>query len=255
MNSSTEDSAERQSVRPAHHPDVHPQEPVTTRRGALGVTAALVGGALSIAAAPSAVAATRSTRAQAPGHAHTHIHTESGAAAESGEPCFVGYDEDFEDALEAADSRLPDDGANAQRAGLPGVFAKPLRRQYRVSARYGIKGNWVAGHHTGIDLAVPTGTPVYAAGGGTVVLAGWSGDYGNAVTVRMAGGHYAVYGHLSRVRTRYGATIKAGARIADSGSTGRATGPHLHLEIRSQRGYGSDVDPVAYLARRGVRLL
>ncbi|RFU86852.1 M23 family peptidase [Streptomyces triticagri] len=167
----------------------------------------------------------------------------------------VGYDETFEDALAEADSRLPDDGANAQRAGLAGIFTKPLRRQFRVTARYGIKGNWIAGHHTGIDLAVPTGTPVYAVGAGTVVLSAWSGDYGNAVTVRMPDGHYAVYAHLSRLRIKAGASIKAGARIADSGATGRATGPHLHLEIRSQRGYGSDIDPVAYLARKGVRLL
>ncbi|WP_349362122.1 M23 family metallopeptidase [Streptomyces sp. H27-C3] len=131
----------------------------------------------------------------------------------------------------------------------------PLRRGYRVTARYGVRGNWQAGHHTGIDLAVPRGTPVYAVSAGTVVLAQWSGDYGNAVTVRMPDGHYAVYGHRNRIRTHNGARIPTGARIADSGSTGRATGPHLHLEIRARRPYGSDVNPVAYLARRGVRLL
>ncbi|MDJ0465522.1 M23 family metallopeptidase [Streptomyces sp. H27-C3] len=106
-----------------------------------------------------------------------------------------------------------------------------------------------------MDLAVPRGTPVYAVSAGTVVLAQWSGDYGNAVTVRMPDGHYAVYGHRNRIRTHNGARIPTGARIADSGSTGRATGPHLHLEIRARRPYGSDVNPVAYLARRGVRLL
>jgi murein DD-endopeptidase MepM/ murein hydrolase activator NlpD len=135
------------------------------------------------------------------------------------------------------------------------VFARPLRRTYRVTARYGQRGNWLAGHHTGIDLAVPRGTPVYAICAGTVVLAQWSGAYGNAVTIRMRDGRYVLYAHLNRIRTHIGSRIATGARIADSGSTGRATGPHLHLEVRSKRFYGSDVDPVAYLARHGVRLL
>ncbi|MEN8652094.1 M23 family metallopeptidase [Streptomyces sp. 21So2-11] len=207
-----------------------PIETGTTRRDALGVAMALLGGALSVGMAP-------------------------GASTRTGDTCLIGYDAAFEDALAEADARTPAGGGRLGQAGLPGVFALPLRRGYRVTARYGVRGNWLAGHHTGIDLAVPRGTPVYAVSAGTVVLAQRSGDYGNAVTVRMPEGHYAVYGHLNRIRTRSGARISAGARIADSGSTGRATGPHLHLEIRVRRPYGSDVDPVTYLARRGVRLL
>ncbi|MGB8941819.1 MAG: M23 family metallopeptidase, partial [Streptomyces sp.] len=68
-------------------------------------------------------------------------------------------------------------------------------------------------------------------------------------------GHYAVYGHLSRISVRQGARIGTGDRLGSSGATGRATGPHLHLEIRSRRGYGSDINPVRYLAKRGARLL
>ncbi|WP_425834082.1 M23 family metallopeptidase [Streptomyces fractus] len=130
----------------------------------------------------------------------------------------------------------------------------PLRRRFRVSKGYGARGKWLAGRHTGIDLAVPRGTPVYAVRAGTVVLAGRSGDYGKAVTIRMSDGHYVVYGHLDRIRTRKGARVSAGTRIADSGNTGHSSGPHLHLEIRARRGYGSDVSPVAYLARHGVHL-
>lgn len=207
-----------------------PPEAGTTRRDALGVAAALLGGALSLAAAPSADTAVDDS-------------------------CLLGYDAMFEEALAAADARIPWEDHQPQRVGLVAPAALPLRRRYRVTARYGVKGDWQAGHHTGIDLAVPRGTPVYAVSSGTVVLAERSGDYGKAVTIRMPDGHYAVYGHLNRIRTRSGARIATGARIADSGSTGRATGPHLHVEIRSRRSYGSDVDPVAYLARRGVRLL
>ncbi|WP_327591701.1 M23 family metallopeptidase [Streptomyces chartreusis] len=177
-----------------------------------------------------------------------------GTARSVGASCAHGHDPVFEAALAAADARIPRDAAPGARAAVPGVLALPLRRGYRVTARYGVRGNWLAGHHTGIDLAVPRGTPVYAAGAGTVVLARSSGAYGNAVTIRMPDGHYALYAHLSRIRTRSGARVTTGARIADSGSTGRATGPHLHLEIRSKRPYGSDVDPVAYLARHGARL-
>ncbi|MFI8927148.1 M23 family metallopeptidase [Streptomyces sp. NPDC053474] len=171
--------------------------------------------------------------------------------ADPHEDCVVGYDPHFEDDLAAADAAVPEVRA---LTGPPRRFARPLRRRFRVSARYGIRGNWLAGHHTGIDLAVPRGTPVYAVGSGVVVLARWSGAYGKAVTVRMPDGHYALYAHLNRISVRQGARIRTGTRIGSSGSTGRATGPHLHLEIRSRRGYGSDINPVGYLARRGVRL-
>ncbi|MFF1380595.1 M23 family metallopeptidase [Streptomyces sp. NPDC058308] len=169
--------------------------------------------------------------------------------------CAVTYDAEFEAALAQGDAEVPQDEARGlEQGGPPRRFKLPLRRRYRVTTRYGVRGNWLTGHHTGVDLAVPRGTPVYAVGGGVVVLARWSGAYGNAVTVRMPDGHYAVYGHLSRIRVRQGARVGAGSRLGSSGSTGRATGPHLHLEIRARRGYGSDINPYRYLARRGARL-
>ncbi|MEU6126226.1 M23 family metallopeptidase [Streptomyces sp. NPDC047123] len=177
------------------------------------------------------------------------------ADPESQDGCEATYDADFETALAEGDAAFPEDeDRGLAPAERPRRFTLPLRRRFRISTRYGVRGDWLAGHHTGIDLAVPSGTAVYAVGGGVVVLARWSGAYGNAVTVRMPDGHYAVYGHLSRIRVRQGARIRAGTRIGSSGSTGRATGPHLHLEIRSRRHYGSDVNPYRYLARRGARL-
>ncbi|MFF8643510.1 M23 family metallopeptidase [Streptomyces sp. NPDC015345] len=184
--------------------------------------------------------------------------TAHGAAAYPGDidVCTGGYDAEYEADLAMAEALFE---AEEHRAFAPerppGRYTLPLRRGFRVSARYGIRGDWLAGHHTGIDLAVPTGTPVYAVSAGVVVLARRSGQYGKAVTVRMRDGHYAVFAHLSRIKVRQGARIRAGARIGSSGATGRATGPHLHLEIRARRGYGSDIDPVRYLARRGAPLL
>lgn len=207
----------------------------TTRREALGLAAGLLaGGALSLGAA-------------APGSAVEPF------ATGADDDCALDYDPEFEAALAEADAQFPVAEDERKSAPRPRRIL-PLRRRYRVSARYGIRGAWAAGHHTGIDLAVPNGTPVYAVGGGRVVLARWSGAYGMAVTVRMSDGHYAVYAHLSRISVRRGARIRTGARIGSSGATGRATGPHLHLEIRVRRGYGSDVNPVKYLARRGARL-
>lgn len=214
-----------------YHIDVPPRAG-TSRRDALGMAAALLaGGALSFRAAAPA------------------------SAEESEDSCTAHYDAEFESALAGADELIPEeDDRGIARLGPPGRCALPLRRHYRITARYGVPGDWLAGHHTGIDLAVPRGTPVYAVGGGVVVLARWSGAYGNAVTVRMPDGHYAVYAHLSRIGVRQGARIRTGARLGNSGATGRATGPHLHLEIRARRHYGSDVSPSAYLARRGARL-
>ncbi|MGW7078006.1 M23 family metallopeptidase [Streptomyces sp. NPDC054871] len=208
-----------------------PREAGSTRRDVLGVAAVLLAGGAFTVAGPA-----------------PH------AAAETDGDCGIGYDEEFEEALAEADEAVPENRALAQDKPRR-KFALPIRRRFRVSARYGIRGNWLAGHHTGIDLAVPTGTPVHAVGGGTVVLARWSGAYGKAVTVRLRDGHYAVYGHLSRISVRQGSRIGTGDRLGSSGATGRATGPHLHLEIRARRGYGSDINPVRYLARRGARLL
>ncbi|MCQ4082811.1 M23 family metallopeptidase [Streptomyces sp. RB6PN25] len=142
-----------------------------------------------------------------------------------------------------------------QQAAGSGLWLAPTEDAYRVSLPYGVSGGWMSGHHTGIDLAVPSGTPVYSVGSGTVVFAGYSGDYGNAVTIHMRDGYYTLYAHLSRIRVRRGQRVTADTRIGYSGATGRASGPHLHFEVRARRGYGSDVNPVSYLARHGVDLL
>ncbi|MET9861182.1 peptidoglycan DD-metalloendopeptidase family protein [Streptomyces smyrnaeus] len=125
----------------------------------------------------------------------------------------------------------------------------------RVSQPYGVRGNWAAGHHTGVDLAVPEGTPVRSVGPGTVVFAGWAGAYGKAVTVRMPDGKYILFAHLSEIHVTTGAVVRPGTWVGLSGNTGRSTGPHLHFEVRAGRGYGSDIDPVRYLAAHGVRLV
>jgi murein DD-endopeptidase MepM/ murein hydrolase activator NlpD len=86
--------------------------------------------------------------------------------------------------------------------------------------------------HTGIDLAVVTGTPVKATMDGKVVSAGWNTQgYGNLVIVEN-GAYRTYYAHLSSIPVAVGDTVKAGSVIGLSGSTGNSTGPHLHYEIR-----------------------
>lgn len=113
---------------------------------------------------------------------------------------------------------------------------------------------WSKGYHTGVDFPVPTGTSVKSVGAGTVVGAGWEGSFGYQVVVRHADGRYSQYAHLSAISVKSGQSVGAGQRIGRSGSTGNSSGPHLHFEVRTGPGFGSDVDPVAYLRAGGVRI-
>jgi murein DD-endopeptidase MepM/ murein hydrolase activator NlpD len=114
--------------------------------------------------------------------------------------------------------------------------------------------SWSKGYHTGVDFPVPTGTSVKAVKAGEVVSAGWGGSFGYQVVIRHADGRYTQYAHLSAISVRDGQSVTGGQRIGRSGSTGNSTGPHLHFEVRTGPGFGSDVDPVAYLRAGGVRI-
>ncbi|MGW1777520.1 transglycosylase family protein [Streptomyces sp. NPDC002143] len=114
--------------------------------------------------------------------------------------------------------------------------------------------SWSKGYHTGVDFPVPTGTSVKAVSAGEVVSAGWGGSFGYQVVVRHADGRYSQYAHLSAISVRDGQSVSGGQRIGRSGSTGNSTGPHLHFEVRTGPGFGTDVDPVAYLRAGGVRI-
>ncbi|GHB32816.1 hypothetical protein GCM10010377_24080 [Streptomyces viridiviolaceus] len=114
--------------------------------------------------------------------------------------------------------------------------------------------SWSKGYHTGVDFPVPTGTSVKSVAAGRVVSAGWADSYGYEVVIRHTDGRYSQYAHLSAISVKDGQSVGAGQRIGRSGSTGNSTGPHLHFEVRTGPGFGSDVDPVAYLRAGGVRI-
>lgn len=117
---------------------------------------------------------------------------------------------------------------------------------------YGNSGSLWSHGHTGADFPVGTGTSVKAAASGTVVSAGWGGAYGNQIVLKHADGHYTQYGHLSSLGVSAGQSVTEGQQIGLSGSTGNATGPHLHFEVRTGPAYGSDIDPLAFLSQHGV---
>ncbi|MFF7372036.1 M23 family metallopeptidase [Streptomyces tricolor] len=147
-------------------------------------------------------------------------------------------------------------GVASAATASPASWVDPVKK-YTLSASFAQAGNMWSAKHSGQDFAVPTGTEVVAAHGGTVVKAGPNGGgdgpaYGNAVVIKHGSGTYSQYAHLSRVDVKIGQVVKTGQHIALSGSTGNSTGPHLHFEIRTTPNYGSAVDPVAFLRAKGV---
>jgi murein DD-endopeptidase MepM/ murein hydrolase activator NlpD len=95
--------------------------------------------------------------------------------------------------------------------------------------------------HLGVDYGAPTGTPVRNVGDGVVEFAGWQNGYGNVVQVRHSNERTTLYGHLSRIDVRKGERVEQGTRIGAVGSTGWATGPHLHFEVKVK---GQHQDPL-----------
>jgi secretion/DNA translocation related TadE-like protein len=123
-------------------------------------------------------------------------------------------------------------------------WAVPLAGDYRITAGFGESGPaWSSGRHTGLDFAAPAGTPVRSAADGRVREAGTDGRYGNLVKVDH-GGVVTYYAHLSRIAVRAGDVVRQGQQLGTVGSTGNATGPHLHFEVRIG---GVARDPAALL--------
>ncbi|MCW8382056.1 M23 family metallopeptidase [Streptomyces justiciae] len=125
---------------------------------------------------------------------------------------------------------------------------------YELSAGFGSGGSRWANRHTGQDFAVPIGTPVRSVGAGRVVKVSCGGAFGIEIVIEHAGGYYTQYAHLAAVTVDQGDQVTAGQWIGQSGTTGNSTGPHLHFEVRVTPELGSGVDPVPWLAARGVPL-
>ena len=140
-------------------------------------------------------------------------------------------------------------GAEVPFIGADG-FCSPIGSGWesRVTSEFGYRRDPFTGEtrgHTGIDIAVPTGTPVRAALPGVVTTATYNaGGYGYYVMIDHGNGMVTLYAHCSKLVARVGSTVQAGDIVSLSGSTGRSTGPHLHFEVRIN---GQCVNPRSYL--------
>jgi len=135
---------------------------------------------------------------------------------------------------------------DAKGQSAKGMLMKTPVDGARISSGFGSRFHPILGYtrmHKGVDFAVPTGTPVMAAGAGTISFMGWANGYGNFVVINHGSGYATAYGHLSRFAAglRSGAHLRQGEVFAFSGMTGLATGPHLHYEIRV---HGAQVNPL-----------
>ncbi|MDH6625066.1 murein DD-endopeptidase MepM/ murein hydrolase activator NlpD [Streptomyces sp. LBL] len=139
------------------------------------------------------------------------------------------------------------------QAAFKSAWVVPVEA-YELSAGFGSGGARWASRHTGQDFAVPIGTPVRAAGAGRVVKVSCGGAFGIEVVVEHMGGYYTQYAHLAAVTVDQGDQVSPGQWIGQSGTSGNSTGPHLHFEVRVTPEMGSAVDPVPWLAARGVPL-
>lgn len=129
----------------------------------------------------------------------------------------------------------------------PGTGLYVLPVDGRLSSTFGPRLHPITGEmrpHRGIDLAAPTGTPIAAMAAGTVTFAGWQNGYGNVVIIQHGDGTETRYAHQDTMGVSVGQEVAAGELIGTVGSTGRSTGPHLHLELRRD---GDAVDPAPYL--------
>lgn len=131
----------------------------------------------------------------------------------------------------------------------PPAHALPVKG-YHLTGRFGDHSGLWSSVHTGLDFAAPSGTPIRSVARGVVTAVGYDGAYGTRTVVRLAGGTDLWYCHQSSTRVAVGDRVRVGQLIGTVGSTGNATGSHLHLEVRPRTDV--PVDPLAWLRARGL---
>ncbi|MEW2412129.1 M23 family metallopeptidase [Streptomyces sp. NPDC046866] len=202
-------------------------------------------------------AADAQTRAEAERAAQEAAAAEAKAKREAAEQAAAEAKAAAEKAAqEAAEAKADEDRTAGAGSGPAsgsadsnsGSYSLPTS-SYTLTSHYGAAGSmWSSGHHTGLDFAAPTGTPVKAVAGGTITSAGWSGAYGYRIVLRLADGTEVWYCHLSSMSVTSG-QVGAGETIGRVGATGNVTGPHLHLEVRKG---GATTDPLTWLQSKGL---
>ena len=125
--------------------------------------------------------------------------------------------------------------STSKTSPLRGAGGMTLSGYYSWPVAGGVLTQGLHGYN-GIDIGAPSGTGILAAAGGTVIIAkdggGWNGGYGNYIVIQHDNGTQTLYGHASKVYVKSGQRVAQGTAIGAVGRTGKATGPHLHFEVR-----------------------
>jgi murein DD-endopeptidase MepM/ murein hydrolase activator NlpD len=239
-------------------PDATDEQPRRARRrnrlivlGAAGLVALGLGG-VAVATtgpdrpAPTAVSLDAQSRAEAASRADRSVRESSTPVSPSASPT----------ASPSTPSASPSPSKTATAKPKPKKTAKPTAAWVdpmpgaSVTSCFGQRWGTL---HAGIDLALPSGTPIRAAAAGTVTQAGDAADgYGNSVFIDHGNGYLTHYAHQSRIAVTVGQAVKAGQVIGYEGATGDATGPHLHFEVH--QGMWNQIDPAPFMRARGVDL-
>lgn len=161
------------------------------------------------------------------------------------------YYESMLDELEAQSKVIEQQIRSLQGTGgvSPTSLNWPTPGYYRITSPYGWRIHPILKTkrlHTGIDLGVPYGKNVVAANSGKVIFAKYNGSYGNCIIIDHGGGMSTLYAHLSSYSVKTGDIVATGQKIAQIGTSGLSTGPHLHFEVRIN---GSHTNPEKYLRR------
>lgn len=155
-----------------------------------------------------------------------------------------------EEAQKKANDTTTQSNSTTQQKTVPstgtGQFIWPSAASKRVTSYFGKREKPNANAtstHRGIDIGAPSGTDVYAADSGTVIVAGSGRSYGNYVVISHGNGYTTLYAHNSRLCVSVGQKVSKGTVIAKVGSTGNSTGPHIHFEISKN---GTLIDPMSF---------
>lgn len=165
-----------------------------------------------------------------------------------------GISKEQEELLMALASKVAKLNAEKNKISNPytgGKLGMPIRDNYRISSSFGTRTHPITGKkhtHTGLDFAAPQGTDIYAAEDGVVLVAQKWSTYGNTVMIDHGNGLWTLYAHIRNgdggTIVEKGEAVKKGQKIAEVGSTGNSTGPHLHFEVRKNE---VPVNPSGYL--------
>lgn len=160
-------------------------------------------------------------------------------------------EEEAQNAINLA-NQISSKSKEIEQLKFDGEFTWPVPDSYRITSHFGLRVDPFTGArsgHNGTDIGAPQGTTIVAASGGVVLIAEYVRGYGNTVIIEHGNSVRTLYGHIRNggIKVKAGQTVKKGQKIAEVGSTGRSTGPHLHFEVHEK---GKQTDPMKYLKKK-----